>query len=102
MGRQKVLKKHRFMALIVMLMFALTMAAPTAYAEDFSDIKGHWAEAQIKQMAAEGIVKGYPDGTFRPDGLITRAEFAVMVVQAFKLSNSKGQTFTDTDGHWAE
>ena len=102
MGRQKVLKKHRFMALIVMLMFALTMAAPTAYAEEFSDIKGHWAEAQIKQMAAEGIVKGYPDGTFRPDGLITRAEFAVMVVQAFKLSNSKGQTFTDTDGHWAE
>lgn len=96
------MKRNRFIAIVVMLMFALTMAAPTAYAEDFSDIKGHWAEAQIKQMAAEGIVKGYPDGTFRPDGLITRAEFAVMVVQAFKLSNNKGQTFTDTDGHWAE
>ena len=45
----------------------------------FSDIKGHWAEKFINEAYNLGIIEGYPDGTFHPDDLITRAE-AIAVV----------------------
>lgn len=46
---------------------------------DFSDILGHWAEDEIHQSAYRGWVVGYPDGTFRPDRYITRAETVTMI-----------------------
>jgi|GEM_PF-777976 len=66
------------------------------------DIAGHWAEGAIKQMVTAGIVKGYPGGTFKPDNGITRAEFAVLLVKAFKLAPQGGEVFTDTAAHWAK
>ncbi|MCD9025287.1 S-layer homology domain-containing protein [Cohnella silvisoli] len=51
---------------------------------NFSDIAGHWAEANIKQAVNAGIVTGYADGTFKPGKTVTRAEFAVMLVNALK------------------
>ncbi len=65
------------------------------------DIKGHWAEQAILKLLARGIVKGYPDQTFRPDTSISRAEFAAMLVKAFKLEATTGKVFEDTANHWA-
>ncbi|MGO4274327.1 S-layer homology domain-containing protein, partial [Paenibacillus sp. TAF58] len=71
----------------------------------FSDITGHWADALIKQAVSAGIVTGYPDGTFKPNHTVTRAEFAVMLMNTLK---PKGEgvalTFTDTVkiGPWAQ
>jgi len=48
-------------------------------ADLFSDISGHWANEKINAAANVGWLQGYPDGTFRPDALITRAEFATVV-----------------------
>lgn len=45
----------------------------------FSDISGHWAENEIERSAAFGWISGYPDGTFRPDARITRAEAMTMI-----------------------
>ena len=47
--------------------------------EGFKDIAGHWAEAYIKLAAGNGWIAGYPDGTFRPDQYITRAETMTMI-----------------------
>lgn len=47
----------------------------------FSDIDGHWAAEYVDRAAQKGWIKGYPDGTFRPDALITRAE-AISLVNA--------------------
>jgi hypothetical protein len=47
-----------------------------------SDIDGHWAEAGIQAALQAGIATGYPDGTFRPEGQATRAQFAVMLMNA--------------------
>lgn len=47
-------------------------------AEKFTDISGHWAESAIKQAADDGILKGYEDGSFRPDQPLTRAELAAI------------------------
>lgn len=45
----------------------------------FSDISGHWAENEIERAAAFGWISGYPNGTFRPDARITRAEAMTMI-----------------------
>ncbi len=50
----------------------------------FSDISGHWAEEVILTMAGQGIISGYPDGTFRPENNITRAEFLTLLMRTLK------------------
>ncbi|MGS0763669.1 InlB B-repeat-containing protein [Syntrophomonas curvata] len=67
-----------------------------------TDIAGHWAEAGITKLINAGAISGYPDGTFKPDSSITRAEFAAVLVKAFKLQPKGGKTFNDTAGHWAK
>ncbi|MFC0393615.1 InlB B-repeat-containing protein [Paenibacillus mendelii] len=64
---------------------------------EFSDISGHWAEDNIKQAVKNGIVSGYPDGTFKPNAAVTRAEFVVMLMNALKPQAEKAEiAFTDT------
>ena len=46
---------------------------------NFTDIAGHWAEAEIEQAATLGWIRGYADGTFRPNNQITRAEAMTMI-----------------------
>lgn len=67
---------------------AALMLAPYAFAAPpvVSDIQGHWAQDSIEQAVNDGWVNGYPDGTFRPDGTITRAEFVKMVLDAINLT----------------
>ncbi|WP_123043039.1 Ig-like domain-containing protein [Cohnella candidum] len=50
----------------------------------YSDLAGHPAQAEIDKAAELGIVFGYGDGTFKPDGKVTRAEFASMLIRALK------------------
>ena len=64
----------------------------------------HWAANYIGAAARQGIVKGYPDGTFRPNGLISRAEGVVMLARFANLPESRllEVPFTDVPGrHWA-
>ena len=66
-----------------------------------ADIAGHWAEGSIRQLVDSKAISGYPDGSFRPDNSITRAEFATVLVKAFQLEPKAGKTFDDTANHWA-
>lgn len=71
----------------------------------FTDTAGHWAEGMIRQAVTNGIVTGYPDGSFKPDHVVTRAEFAVMLAGTMKLAQEGGAlTFADRSeiGAWAE
>lgn len=52
---------------------------PVENSGSFSDISGHWAENEIERAAVFGWISGYPDGTFRPDARITRAEAMTMI-----------------------
>ncbi|MBO5008341.1 MAG: InlB B-repeat-containing protein [Clostridia bacterium] len=47
--------------------------------DTFTDISGHWAETEIYEAASHGWIKGYEDGTFRPDEYITRAQAITMI-----------------------
>ena len=67
-----------------------------------TDIQGHWAEPNVVALVALEAISGYPDGTFRPDNNISRAEFATVLVKAFQLEVKEGKAFTDTADHWAK
>ncbi len=67
-----------------------------------TDITGHWAQENINKLVAIGAIKGYPDGSFKPDKTISRAEFATVLVKAFKLAPQSGKVFADTANHWAK
>jgi len=51
-------------------------------AAGFSDIKNHWAQKEIFLITGSHIMSGYPDGTFKPDGNLTRAEAAAVLSRA--------------------
>lgn len=75
------------------------MAMPTAFAAN--DITGHWAEETIKSWLNNGYVSGYPDGTFRPEGYVTRAEFVTMVNNLFGYTDKAELNLTDVNpGDW--
>lgn len=55
----------------------------------FPDVQNYWAQAYIGALARKNIISGFPDGTFRPDEPVTRAQFAAIVTKAFPTG---GQT----------
>src|SRR5690606_11791070 len=67
---------------ITMIVNAYKPIAATPASISFNDIASHWARDSIAKAVAKGWVKGYPDGAFRPDEPITRAEMAVMIGNA--------------------
>ncbi|MEC0268165.1 asparaginase domain-containing protein [Paenibacillus anseongense] len=79
--------------------------SPGSVEISFSDIAGHWAELDIKQAVTQKIISGYADGTFKPDNSVTRAEFAVMLMNALKV-DKKGNALMFADQQqipaWAE
>jgi len=78
------------------------------FAASFEDTEGFEFEASVLKLADLGVIKGYDDGTFKPESLVTRAEFATMIVRMLGLESAadslKGQPvdFSDVDpSHWA-
>lgn len=59
---------------VVGIMLGLDVNAESSVTVTLSDISGHWAENYIKTFVAHGYIKGYPEGDFRPDKQVTRAE----------------------------
>ena len=68
-----------------------------------SDVAGNWAEPFIRVLVEKGIIAGYPDGTYRPDQAITRAEFAALLNKAFTLQPTRAaRKFKDVPNrYWA-
>lgn len=71
---------------------------PAAPAAPFSDLAGHPAQSEIASLAAAGVLKGYPDGTFQPDRPVTRAEFTVMLVRMLNLNKQQDSGSTAGTG----
>ncbi len=68
----------------------------------FSDVvEGAWYEEAVYALSNLGVLKGYHDGTFRPDADITRAEFAALAVRFTDAIGSKSFIDVSSD-HWAE
>lgn len=101
------LKKAKRLSWFILAVFILIVAfsaahVPSASAVAINDINGHWAKDIIQKMVNQGVVTGMPDGSFKPDKNISRAEFAALVVKAFKPGSKTGKIFKDTSNHWAK
>ena len=69
---------------------------------DYTDVPADaWYNSAVSTLSNAGILDGYEDGTFRPDGNITRAEFATITARFLEASYDGGNRFPDIDGHWA-
>ena len=83
----------------VMLAVALILSVYTPVssygAAKFPDAAGHWAERYINEAVSVGFVGGYPDGKFKPDKAVTRAEFATMINKALGNSGTANISFKD-------
>ena len=88
---------------VKLLAAALKLEAAEDAKADFSDITDHWAAEFIKTFVGKGYLLGYPDGTFRPDNKITRAEMVVVITRVVGTVVSEAATsFADLDdSHWA-
>ncbi len=75
---------------------------PASYPDLPSD---HWAYEAVTFLTDKKVVVGYPDGLYRPDQKVTRAEFATMVIKALGLYEKDTPeifNYKDTKGHWAD
>ncbi len=79
--------------IIITLVILATQAA--AAGPVFSDTGKHWAKTYIERLTGMGAIKGLPDGTFKPNGTITRAEFLAILLRA--MGSDPGQPKT---GQW--
>ncbi len=71
---------------------------------DFADAQGHWAEKTIDVFIKLQLIKGYEDGTVRPNSPITRAEFAAILNRAFLIQGGSNTSvvLNDIGGNWAK
>ncbi len=70
---------------------------------DFADVEtDRWSNNAVSTMANGGYIKGYTDGTFRPEAYITRAELATIAFRFLNGAVAGEMSFNDIDGHWAE
>jgi S-layer homology domain len=82
----------------------LVTPAPAFAQVSFSDVSSNnWAAGFIQELATRDIIKGFPDGSFRPNEAVTRAQFAAMVSKAFKANPVRSTvSFIDvSSNYWA-
>lgn len=94
--------KSRLLAGVLSTAMAFSVVVAPQEVSAATDTSGHWAEASINSWINSGYISGYPDGTFRPNNAISRAEFVTIANKAFGFTSSQGISFNDVKaGYWA-
>mgnify|MGYP000621084781 CR=1 FL=1 len=69
----------------------------------YSDVSADdWFNNAVSTLTNAGVLDGYEDGTFKPNGNITRAEFATITARFFEATYDGENLFPDIEGHWAQ
>ncbi|MDF2961673.1 MAG: hypothetical protein K0S39_3408, partial [Paenibacillus sp.] len=87
----------RMFAIILSFCLIFSSFGVAFAAEEAKDIKGHWAESQLKAWIDKGYIQGYSDGTVKPDNSITRAEFMTIVNRSFGFKDKSEVKAKDVD-----
>ena len=86
---------------IVALLVVLILAIPMVVNAAFSDVaEEHWAKGYIEKLTSNGVINGYPDGTFRPSDTLTKGAFLKLIVTASLPEVDFNQLDKNFD-HWA-
>ncbi|MBD2847397.1 S-layer homology domain-containing protein [Paenibacillus sp. IB182496] len=89
---------------VVVMSRVLGLDTGAAGTVEFADVQAHWSAPYVEAFVRAGYVNGYPDGTFRPNRLITRAEAVVLINRLIGTSTTAaaGLGFADVpEQHWA-
>lgn len=87
--------------ILILLMIMLMSVFSQVLAAQVNDIGGHWGRENIQYLLDKGIIKGYGDGTFKPNASITRAEFITIINKAIDNNKVGNVSFSDVkSGHW--
>lgn len=96
------MKKHTLLQrLLPLAMLAAMLLSAVPAAAAFRDTAGHWAEKTLDEWQDEGLIDGYGDGSFQPNGTVTRAEFIKLVNRTLSLTAESAISFSDvTERDW--
>lgn len=90
------MRKHTFTRKFLPMALAAAMALPAVPAlAATNDISGHWAEQVLTEWQEKGLLKGYADGSVKPNNSITRAEFITLINNAKGITEEQSISFTD-------
>ena len=95
--RMKKMIKLKLAAGLVAAAFTGVLLAVSAGAAQLTDIDGHWSEQYVEYGVEHGYINGYPDGSFKPDASVTRAEFATMLNSAVGITQKAEISFFDVE-----
>ncbi len=82
-------------AFVWVLIVCLMLSSVSLVSAASADVKGHWAEPTINSWTSQGFVKGYEDGTFRPEVKVNRQEFTAFVNRSFSFVAHAAIDFSD-------
>lgn len=99
---------RKALALLVAVLLLMPAGLSMVSAATFSDVTAGTAMYEaVTNLANLGIIEGYPDNTFKPDNIITRAEFAAVITRFLNIDGAADESlptgFPDVDdvNHWA-
>ncbi|ARJ38942.1 hypothetical protein SporoP8_08690 [Sporosarcina ureae] len=84
--------KNKLVGLLTVLLIFAAIPFHAQAAAQFSDVDKHWAKKEIMYLADRNIIGGFPDGTFKPNDPITRAQASSMLIKALKIPLIKNPT----------
>ncbi len=95
-----------FVLVFSLVLGSLGVSFTAAGASTPSDVVGTEFETEVKVLMALDVVTGYPDGSYKPEGAVTRAEIAALMVRVLGLDDAAEffgvSSFSDMSGHWAD
>jgi hypothetical protein len=91
----------KIFSMLILVVLAVGIFSMAVYAQGekpFTDTEGHWAEDLLAKKYEQGLITGYPDGSFNPDGILTRGELVTVINRSFGLSKVTDNQYKDIAG----
>lgn len=94
-------KLKKSLAVLIMFCMIISIFPMNTLAAAAPDITGHWAQSTIQRWIDQGLITTYPDGKFKPDNYISRAEFVNFVNKTYGFTSTASISFPDVQiGDW--
>ncbi len=85
------MKRKSYVAVIIIML----LMTSTVTAVNFPDISNHWAKSSIEEMASEGIITGYTDGTFKPSTSVTKLQSLILIARVLGVNEEENAQYVE-------
>ncbi|MBR6253581.1 MAG: S-layer homology domain-containing protein [Clostridia bacterium] len=92
----------RFIAILSSFIMIFTLIGSACFAASFPDVdESHWAFQYITKLSDDGVINGYQDGTYKPEGTVKRSEFLKLVLASVMPKDVDVDEIPTPFDHWA-